>query len=133
MKRATTILSLAASLIAARAPAVHAEERIFPDRFPQKGEVWAEPSPMPVSLTKIDGYPAFAELLEISGEATIAFWIDANGNVTRPFVQSSQPAGIFESTCLDFVRSFKYAPQRQTDDDAPRTRRWSYTCRFVLQ
>lgn len=113
--------------------AAHAEERIHIDKFPQKGEVWADPSPKPLRLTKIGAYPVFAELLEISGEATIAYWIDTGGNVTRPFIQAAQPAGIFESTCLQFVRSFKYAAQTYAGEETARTRRWSYTCRFALQ
>ncbi len=110
-----------------------AAERILPNDFPQKGDGWADPLPKPISHADMGGYPVFAELLEISGSATIIFLIDAEGNVQRPLIQSSQPAGIFESACLDFVRSFKYAPQTRAGSYGPVTRRWSYTCRFALE
>ncbi len=112
---------------------VLADTRVIPDDFPQKGEDWAEPSPKPTSRGPVASYPLVAETLKITGSTTVIFWIDRKGNVTRPLISSSAPSGFFEASCLDYVRTFKYAPQHEVDDDDAKTRRWSYTCHFKLE
>ena len=110
-----------------------AAERVIPDEFPQKGEEWAEPSPKTVSRGPVGAYPVFAELMGLTGSTTVIFWINPKGDVTRPLIHSSEPAGIFEASCLDYIRTFKYAPQVRADSTTPRTRRWSYKCNFKLE
>ncbi len=122
---------LFAACLTAMQSASHAA--VIPKEFPQKDDSWVEPAPAIVSRGQIGDYPLFASMLQLEGYVTVIFWIDTKGAVKRPLLSEAQPAGLFEASCLDYVRTFKFKPQLRKEDEDPTTRRWSYTCRYVLQ
>jgi outer membrane biosynthesis protein TonB len=107
----------------------HAEDN-FVDTFPDRDPAWNEPEPKPTERGNPGAYPLYAQLFGLEGFTTIGFVIERDGSQSGHTLLRSQPAGIFEASCLDYLATFKYAPQSQ--GTRVKERRWSYTCRYKL-
>lgn len=118
------MMGCVASVLAAEPPASDAET--WPDRGPE----WADAAPKPSFKGDPGGYPIYAQMFNLEGSATIGFAIDKHGRMKHFLVLASAPSGVFEAACLDYVRTFVYAPQMKSG--SPSVRKWSYTCRYKL-
>jgi protein TonB len=64
-------------------------------------------------------YPHRARQQGISGEVTLKFLVDENGEVKKVSVISSRPGGVFEDSAVSAVKKWRFEPGRHDGEPVP--------------
>lgn len=74
----------------------------------------APPAPLPDGIQgTAPKYPAAAAEQKLGGRVMLVVDLAADGSVTDAMVESAQPAGVFDASALQAVKSWKFNPQME--------------------
>lgn len=59
-------------------------------------------------------YPSESREAKVEGSVLLAYDVNVEGKVSNIRVLSSSPAGVFDEAAIDFVRTWRFQPQKRS-------------------